>query len=144
MDLAKLVRKIVRIGVAVLLFLISERILTAQSVATENTSESAGGSSHVESLSKPGGSSFFQRLRKTYSGDWRSNAAESADRPRRGLAAPDSSPPYPFSDWPYGGSPTLGAPDANGGPLMTALYTGENGKWWESSRVNDGSTAALT
>ena len=135
MDLAKGVPKIVRVGVVVLLFLISERTLTAQSVAAENASEGPGGSSHVESLSKPGGIHFFERLGKTYSEDWRHTAAESADPRRRGLAAPESSPPYPFSDWPYGGSPTLGAPDGNGGPCMIALYTGENGKWWENSRM---------
>jgi Putative beta-barrel porin-2, OmpL-like. bbp2 len=125
MDLAKMVVKIIRVAVAVLLFVISGPTLTAQSV----------GSSPAESASKPGGSSVFQRLGKAYSEDWGSTAAESADPPRRGFAAPESSPPYPFSDWPHGGSPTLGVPDANAGPLMTTLYAGENGKWWESSRV---------
>lgn len=78
---------------------------------------------------------FFHRFFKAYSDDWFGKSAESPEPARRGYPAPVSSPPFPFSDWPYGGSPTIGVPDTNVGPLMTALYTDEKGKWWENSRI---------
>ncbi len=37
------------------------------------------------------------------------------------LDAPLDSPPFPSSDWGYGGSPAIGVPDGNVYPLMTAL-----------------------
>ncbi|HEY5380907.1 MAG TPA: outer membrane beta-barrel protein [Acidobacteriaceae bacterium] len=37
------------------------------------------------------------------------------------LDAPLDSPPFPSSDWGYGGSPAIGIPDGNTYPLMTAL-----------------------
>jgi hypothetical protein len=51
---------------------------------------------------------FFYRLGKAYWNDWKGVATDEADPPRRGYPAPVSSPPFPFSDWPYGGSPTIG------------------------------------
>lgn len=78
---------------------------------------------------------FFSRLEKAYWNDWKGVTDDTAEPPRRGFPAPVSSPPYPFSDWPYGGSPVIGAPDTNVGPLMTALYTGESGQWWQNSRI---------
>jgi hypothetical protein len=78
---------------------------------------------------------FFRRLGKAYWDDWTGASGDSPDLPRRGDPAPVSSPPFPFSDWPYGGSPTIGAPDTNGGPLMTAIYDGKHGKGWEDSRI---------
>src|SRR5579863_9192074 len=64
---------------------------------------------------------FFSRLGKAYWTDWKDTAADSPAPPCRGFPAPESSPPFPFSDWPYGGSPVIGAPDTSGGPLMTAI-----------------------
>jgi hypothetical protein len=71
---------------------------------------------------------FFHRLFRAYADDWFGRTPESPEPPRRGYPAPLTSPPFPFSDWPYGASPTIGAPDTNGGPLTTALYTSEHGK----------------
>jgi hypothetical protein len=51
------------------------------------------------------------------------------------LPSPLNSPPFPNSDWSYGGSPEIGAPDTNVPPLMEALYGGSNGEAWEQSRV---------
>src|ERR1700739_2318158 len=67
---------------------------------------------------------FFHRLAKAYWDDWNGTAEPTPDLPRRGSPAPESSPPFPFADWPYGGSPVIGAPDTSGGPLMTAIYEG--------------------
>jgi hypothetical protein len=60
---------------------------------------------------------FLRRFAKAYWDDWK--GADDPDLPRRGYPAPVSSPPFPFSDWPYGGSPVIGAPDTAGGPLMS-------------------------
>jgi Putative beta-barrel porin-2, OmpL-like. bbp2 len=64
---------------------------------------------------------FFSRLTKFYVQDWSGTAPTSPTPARRGLAAPLDSPPFPFSDWGYGGSPDIGAPDGNTYPLMSAL-----------------------
>jgi hypothetical protein len=82
---------------------------------------------------KPEG--FLKRLYKAYADDWSGAAVSGPALPRRGLASPLNSPPFPNADWPYGGSPPIGTPDTNAPPLMQALYGGANGKAWENSRV---------
>src|ERR1700748_121755 len=69
--------------------------------------------------------SFFQRWGQFYREDWRGAASPGPPPPRRGLPSPLESPPFPNSDWSYGGSPVLGEPDTNPYPLMTA---------WDESR----------
>jgi len=69
---------------------------------------------------------FFARWADFYRRDWFETAASSpaASSPapaRRGLPSPLDSPPFPNSDWSYGGSPVIGEPDANSYPLMTAI-----------------------
>lgn len=64
---------------------------------------------------------FFARLMKFYVQDWNGTVPSSPTLAKRGLAAPLDSPPFPFSDWGYGGSPDIGAPDGNTYPLMSAL-----------------------
>ena len=63
---------------------------------------------------------FFAKLAKFYREDWHGTAPSSPAPPRRGLPSPLQSPPFPNSDWSYGGSPVLGEPDTNSYPLMTA------------------------
>jgi hypothetical protein len=92
-------------------------------------------SSPVKKPSAADRGGFFHRFGKAYWDDWTGAAEEGPDLPRRGYPAPVSTPPFPFSDWPYGGSPTIGAPDTDGGPLMTAIYEGKHGKSWEDSRI---------
>jgi hypothetical protein len=69
-------------------------------------------------------SRFIGRLLKAYWDDF--NGAPlpgDSTSTRRGYAAPVNSPPYPWSDWPYGGSYTVGTPDTTDGyPLTHALY----------------------
>lgn len=77
---------------------------------------------------------FFHRFGQAYWDDW-TKPADDPDLPRRGYPAPVSSPPFPFADWPYGGSPVIGASDTSGGPLMQAIYSGKHGKEWENSRI---------
>ncbi len=66
---------------------------------------------------------FFVRWADFYKQDWRPdpNAPPSPAPARRGLPSPLDAPPFPSSDWSYGGSPTIGEPDTNSYPLMTAI-----------------------
>ncbi|WP_051971284.1 outer membrane beta-barrel protein [Massilia sp. 9096] len=55
---------------------------------------------------------------------------------RKDLQAPPlSSPPYPFSTWPIGGTETIGYDNQYYGALMDSLYCGPHGKAWKESRV---------
>jgi hypothetical protein len=78
---------------------------------------------------------FLKRLSEAYAKDWHGAADSGPEPPRRALPSPLNSPPFPNSDWSYGGSPEIGAPDTNVPPLMQALYGGSNGDAWERSRV---------
>jgi hypothetical protein len=51
---------------------------------------------------------FFQRLGKFYAADWTGKLIGSAAPERRALNAPLESPPFPSSDWGYGGSSPIG------------------------------------
>src|SRR3984885_5165606 len=57
---------------------------------------------------------FFARWANFYRQDWSppnpSNAAPSPAPARRGLPSPLDSPPFPNSDWSYGGSPRIVRP----------------------------------
>jgi Putative beta-barrel porin-2, OmpL-like. bbp2 len=64
---------------------------------------------------------FFHRLAQFYGQDWAGTNPSGPSVTKRGLPPPLSSPPFPFSDWGYGGSPDIGAPDGNTYPLMSAL-----------------------
>ncbi len=64
---------------------------------------------------------FIKRLEQFYLQDWAGTNPSFPSPAKRGLKAPLDSPPFPFSDWGYGGSPDIGAPDGNTYPLMSAL-----------------------
>jgi hypothetical protein len=64
---------------------------------------------------------FLHRLTQFYSQDWAGTNPSGPSVTKRGLPAPEDSPPFPFSDWTYGGAPDIGAPDGNTYPLMSAL-----------------------
>jgi Putative beta-barrel porin-2, OmpL-like. bbp2 len=64
---------------------------------------------------------FFHRLAQFYSQDWAGTNPSGTSVTKRGLPPALDSPPFPFSDWGYGGSPDVGAPDGNTYPLMSAL-----------------------
>lgn len=64
---------------------------------------------------------FFHCLKQFYEQDWAGTNPSGLSPTKRGLPAPIDSPPFPFSDWGYGGSPDIGAPDSNTYPLMSAL-----------------------
>jgi hypothetical protein len=79
--------------------------------------------------------SFFHRLVRAYADDWKGTASSGPDPVRRGNPAPVDGPPFPFSDWPYGGSIVIGAPWTQSSPLMQALWSGPHGEVWKKSGV---------
>jgi hypothetical protein len=82
---------------------------------------------------KPAG--FFSRLAKAYYDDWHPGP-DSGDAPKyRGSPPPESNPPYPFAEWPIGGTPWIGYPNATSYPLSTALQNGPNGDWWKKWNI---------
>lgn len=64
---------------------------------------------------------FFGRWAQFYRDDWTGAAPQSAAPARRGLPSPLESPPFPNSDWSYGGAPVIGEPDTQSYPLMNAI-----------------------
>ena len=88
---------------------------------------------------------FFTRWGKAYVADWSGNAPgtdPSLVSKRRGTPAPISSPPFPATDWPIGGTILIGAPDTQTYPLMQAVNENKSrAKWygWVSVGAN-GST----
>jgi Putative beta-barrel porin-2, OmpL-like. bbp2 len=91
------------------------------------------------------GLGFWERFYKAYADEWGKSApvtdpnapAVVSRRPLPFPPAPETQPPYPFTDWPYGGSQTIGAsiPNAADSPLMTALAPSDLGKWLNESHV---------
>ena len=78
---------------------------------------------------------FFERFFNAYKQDWAGTTPSGPTPARRGLPAPVTNPPFPFSDWPYGGSPTIGEPWTQSGPLMQAIWSGRHGDWWKRSGI---------
>ncbi len=75
-----------------------------------------------------GQGNFLERLGRFYEKDWAGMLPSGPAPARRGVDAPLDSPPFPNGDWGYNASPTIGAPDGNVYPLMTALG-------WQNSRT---------
>ena len=81
----------------------------------------------------PGG--FFKRVAQAYWNEWRGTADSGPAPQRRGNPAPVEGPPFPFSDWPYGGSVVIGAPWTQSSPLMQAIWSGSHGEAWKRSGI---------
>jgi hypothetical protein len=99
---------------------VTSTVISAQNI--EQTSSTAHSEATAET---PSDNNFFERLGHFYTTDWTGIASTSASPQRRALDAPLDSPPYPSSDWGYGGSPAIGISDGNVYPLMTALNLSE-------------------
>ena len=80
-------------------------------------------------------SNFFGRFAKAYGDDWKGSVASGPEPPHRGYPSPESNPPYPFSDWPYGGSVDIGAAWTQSGPLMEAIWGGSHGEAIKNSGI---------
>ncbi|MGO9171695.1 MAG: outer membrane beta-barrel protein [Rhodomicrobium sp.] len=86
---------------------------------------------------------FFGRLYKAYADEWGKSSpvpdpnAPPGHRPLPFPPAPVTSPPFPFTEWPYGGSQTIGAstPNAADSAFMTALGPTTLGKWMYDNHI---------
>jgi len=107
--------------VAMLAFLLAGSGLAQSQLKESDAKQPSADAAGIDPSSAESHNGFFTRLKNFYRDDW-SDSAESAPEPERRIPpAPIDSPPFPFSDWQYGGAPVIGAPDANVYPLMQAL-----------------------
>jgi len=88
------------------------------------------------------GTGFWERLGNYYkleNGQAAAPADPKAPPSRRDDIPPaaQTAPPMPFTEWPYGGTPALGAslPNATDSPLMTALGNTDFGKWMAANNI---------
>jgi opacity protein-like surface antigen len=85
---------------------------------------------------------FISRLFYYYGVEWGHDTAPadpSAPSSRRAdwTTTPQTTPPYPFTEWPYGGVTSLGVtrPASIDSPLMFALANTTAGKWMEDNHL---------
>jgi hypothetical protein len=82
---------------------------------------------------------FFRRLGEAYRFDWKgitpANVEIAADRRPGMWPAPVSGPPFPFADWPIGGTVWIGTAWTQSSPLMQAIWSGRHGDAWKRSRI---------
>jgi hypothetical protein len=88
------------------------------------------------------GNDFFTRLFNYYRLEWGHDSAPADPKapPSRRAEfppAPASTPPYPFTEWPYGGTTSLGVtrPSSIDSPLMTALGNTSVGSWMNENHI---------
>ena len=95
----------------------------SQQVAATDSQQAAATDSQQApaATSAVGDGNFFQRWGTFYKKDWTGKLPSGPAPTRRALDAPLDSPPFPSSDWGYGGSPLIGVPDGNVYPLMNAF-----------------------
>jgi len=96
---------------------------------------SSGPESTLPSPAPQNQGGFFRRFARAYRDDWKGANDNGPTPARRGWPAPVDGPPFPFSDWPYGGSVTIGAPWTQSGPLMQAIWSGKHGDAWKKSGI---------
>ena len=78
---------------------------------------------------------FLKRFFDAYKDDWNGISLSPPSPAKRGYPSPLTSPPYPFSDWPYGGSVDIGAPWTQSFPFMEAIWSGRHGDAWKKSGI---------
>src|SRR3984957_10592860 len=88
------------------------------------------------------GTDFFSRFVNYYRLEWGHEAAPADPKAPPGRrdywpATPQSTPPYPFTEWPYGGSTNLGVtrPSSVDSPLMAALGNTAVGSWMNNNHI---------
>jgi hypothetical protein len=83
---------------------------------------------------------FFAKFAQAYRDDWsavqRDAPPSTASAPKfRGDPVPESGPPFPFGQWPIGGTVWIGYPWTQASPLMTAIWEGPHGDWWKKTGI---------
>jgi hypothetical protein len=88
------------------------------------------------------GTTFAERFLNYYRLEWGHEAPPAdpkAPPSRRAYwpATPESTPPYPFTEWPYGGTTSLGVtrPSSIDSPLMVALSNTSVGQWMSDNHL---------
>ncbi|SIO63973.1 Putative beta-barrel porin-2, OmpL-like. bbp2 [Bradyrhizobium erythrophlei] len=88
------------------------------------------------------GTDFLSRFVNYYRLEWGHDAAPAdpkAPESRRAYwpGTPESIPPYPFTEWPYGGTTTIGVtrPSSVDSPLMAALGNTAAGSWLNENHI---------
>jgi Putative beta-barrel porin-2, OmpL-like. bbp2 len=88
------------------------------------------------------GTTFWERFVNYYRLEWGHDVAPAdpkAPSSRRAdwPATPQSTPPMPFAEWPYGGSTNIGVtrPSSVDSPLMTALGNTSIGQWMNDNHI---------
>jgi Putative beta-barrel porin-2, OmpL-like. bbp2 len=88
------------------------------------------------------GTDFLSRFVNYYRLEWGHDAAPAdpnapASRRPEWPATPESTPPMPFTEWPYGGSTSLGVtrPSSVDSPLMAALGNTAAGQWMNDAHI---------
>jgi hypothetical protein len=103
----------------------------------------AGWSQSAMAQSSQSDAGFFERFVKAYVDEWGAppksdpNAAPTRWPTSQLPPQPETIPPYPFTEWPFGGASAIGAtvPNSQGGPLMKALAPTDFGKWLNANHV---------
>jgi Putative beta-barrel porin-2, OmpL-like. bbp2 len=97
---------------------------------------------NYDCLDKYLGDGFFERLVNYYRLEWGHEAAPSDPKApptrREGWPGqPQTTPPMPFTEWPYGGATSIGVtrPNAVDSPLMAAMSNTELGKWMSDNHM---------
>jgi hypothetical protein len=88
------------------------------------------------------GTTFMERLFNYYRLEWGHEAAPADPKAPPGRraywpATPQSTPPMPFAEWPYGGSTNLGVtrPSSADSPLMVAMGNTSAGQWLNDNHI---------
>ena len=88
------------------------------------------------------GTDFLSRFVNYYRLEWGHDSAPADPKAPSGRradwpATPESIPPYPFTEWPYGGTTTLGVtrPSSVDSPLMAALGNTAAGQWMNDNHI---------
>jgi hypothetical protein len=88
------------------------------------------------------GTTYWERLFNYYRLEWGHDvppADPKAPPGRRAYwpATPESTPPYPFTEWPYGGTTSIGVtrPSSIDSPLMTAISNTAVGSWMNDNHL---------
>jgi hypothetical protein len=88
------------------------------------------------------GTDFMSRFVNYYRLEWGRDAAPADPKAPAGRrdnwpATPQSTPPMPFTEWPYGGSTSLGVtrPSSIDSPLMNALGNTAAGSWMNDNHI---------
>jgi hypothetical protein len=115
-------RKLMCCGIVVAMCFLTEAMPGSAQSVTDTVADGQSSSTTTDAP-VPNKLNFAERWEKYYTDDWSGKAAASSDPApqKRGLPAPLDSPPFPNSDWSYGGSQDIGAPDGNVYPLMSAM-----------------------